>query len=73
MADPFYQHTEPLTDAAPAHVEAARSRAHAACLLQAYPQLRVSGSYTVVVGEVLKPAGKSPGSITRTLAITGPN
>lgn len=70
-ADPLYQRTEPLTDTLPAHVEAARARAHAACVLQAYQQLQAAGRYTVTVGEILMPVvGGRKGSITRTLQIT---
>ncbi len=71
MATLNYQHTEPLTDSAAVHVEAARQRVHAACLLQAYPQWKTAGVYTVTVGEILTlPAGKKLGSITRTLIVT---
>lgn len=70
MATQVYQHTEPLSDMSAAHTEAARQRAHAACLLQAYPQIRGAGTYTVVVAETVTAAGKKPGSIQRTLTVT---
>ena len=70
MATTTYQHTEPLTETAAAHVEAARQRAHAACLQQAYASLRTTGTYTITAGETVTPAGRKPGSIQRTLTVT---